>query len=79
MKIKKSVKLVILCTHPIQYYSPWFRYLAEQAPRLGLAPPDLPPPILKSRSAVDSFSASAGELGISDMGYGSRIRWKDDD
>ena len=29
-------KLAILCTHPIQYYSPWFRFLAEQAPRLGL-------------------------------------------
>jgi len=58
----KSYKLAIICTHPIQYYSPWFRHLAEQAPRLGLAPSDLPPPILKSRSAVDSFSASAGEL-----------------
>jgi glycosyltransferase involved in cell wall biosynthesis len=57
-----KTKLAIVCTHPIQYYSPWFRFLAEQAPRLGLAPSDLPPPILKSRSAVDSFSASAGEL-----------------
>jgi len=57
-----KTKLAIICTHPIQYYSPWFRSLAEQAPRLGLAPSDLPPPILKSRSAVDSFSASAGEL-----------------
>ena len=26
---KKSVKLAILCTHPIQYYAPWFRFLAE--------------------------------------------------
>ncbi|NBU71612.1 MAG: hypothetical protein EBS53_09195, partial [Bacteroidetes bacterium] len=32
----KSYKLAIVCTHPIQYYSPWFRFLAEQAPRLGL-------------------------------------------
>ena len=34
--IKRSVKLAVVCTHPIQYYSPWFRFLAEQAPRLGL-------------------------------------------
>ena len=34
--IKRSVKLAVVCTHPIQYYSPWFRHLAEQAPRLGL-------------------------------------------
>ena len=58
----QQVNLAVVLTHPIQYYSPWFRHLAEQAPRLGLAPSDLPPPILKSRSAVDSFSASAGEL-----------------
>jgi glycosyltransferase involved in cell wall biosynthesis len=29
MNVKKNVKLAILCTHPIQYYSPWFRFLAE--------------------------------------------------
>jgi glycosyltransferase involved in cell wall biosynthesis len=31
-----KTKLAIVSTHPIQYYSPWFRYLAEQAPRLRL-------------------------------------------
>jgi polar amino acid transport system ATP-binding protein len=31
-----KMKLAIISTHPIQYYSPWFRHLAEQAPRLGL-------------------------------------------
>jgi glycosyltransferase involved in cell wall biosynthesis len=31
-----KTKLAIVCTHPIQYYSPWFRFLAEQAPRLRL-------------------------------------------
>jgi hypothetical protein len=30
------VKLAIVSTHPIQYYSPWFRRLEEQAPRLRL-------------------------------------------
>ena len=30
------VKLGILCTHPIQYYSPWFRYLASETIRLRL-------------------------------------------
>ena len=34
---KKSVKLAILCTHPIQYYAPWFRYLAEQGAGLELS------------------------------------------
>ena len=29
MNVQKNVKLAILCTHPIQYYSPWFRFLAE--------------------------------------------------
>jgi glycosyltransferase involved in cell wall biosynthesis len=29
MKTKKSVKLAIVSTHAIQYYSPWFRFLAE--------------------------------------------------
>ena len=59
-----KTKLAIVSTHPIQYYSPWFRFLAEQAPRLRLrlAPSDLPPPILKSRSALNSLSASAEEL-----------------
>ena len=31
MKIKKSVKLAIVSTHPIQYFSPWFRYLQTTA------------------------------------------------
>jgi len=29
-------KLGIVSTHPIQYFSPWFRHLAEQGDRLGL-------------------------------------------
>jgi glycosyltransferase involved in cell wall biosynthesis len=29
------VKLAILCTHPIQYFSPWFRHLAEQGESLS--------------------------------------------
>lgn len=32
---KKSVKLAILCTHPIQYFSPWFRHLAKQGKSLS--------------------------------------------
>ena len=26
--LAQPVKLAIVCTHPIQYYSPWFRHLA---------------------------------------------------
>ena len=33
----KSYKLAIVCTHPIQYFSPWFRYLASEAVRLRLS------------------------------------------
>jgi glycosyltransferase involved in cell wall biosynthesis len=38
LKIKsgKSVKLAIVSTHPIQYFSPWFRYLASETDRLRL-------------------------------------------
>ena len=37
MVIQKNVKLAILCTHPIQYYAPWFRFLAKgQKPEDGI-------------------------------------------
>ena len=30
-----KIKLAIVSTHPIQYYSPWFRHLAEQGESLS--------------------------------------------
>ena len=39
-----------------------------------LAPSDLPPPILKSRSAVGGLSAGAGELRMEDLGLRSEDR-----
>jgi glycosyltransferase involved in cell wall biosynthesis len=31
-----SIRLTVVLTHPIQYYSPWFRYIAASAPELTL-------------------------------------------
>src|SRR5262249_28056108 len=30
------IKLTVVLTHPIQYYSPWFRYIAARAPEIDL-------------------------------------------
>jgi glycosyltransferase involved in cell wall biosynthesis len=30
------IRLTVLLTHPIQYYSPWFRHIAQSAPELAL-------------------------------------------
>ena len=78
MRIKKSVKLAIVSTHPIQYFSPWFRFLAggqkagsgkEQAGSgrigdCGLAPEH--PPLAQSQPAAGSKenSLTRKDLGI---------------
>jgi len=37
MRIKKNVKLAIVSTHAIQYFSPWFRFLAEGQKGYGIS------------------------------------------
>ena len=74
MKVKKSVKLAIVSTHPIQYYSPWFRHLAEQGESLseGLC-------LSKGQSSSFSFEVfyahkqtAKGQAGA---GFGVEFEW----
>jgi glycosyltransferase involved in cell wall biosynthesis len=32
----KKIRLTVVMTHPIQYYSPWFRFIASEVPELDL-------------------------------------------
>ena len=32
------VRLTVVMTHPVQYFSPWFRSIHESEPRLALSP-----------------------------------------
>jgi glycosyltransferase involved in cell wall biosynthesis len=32
----RAIRLTVLMTHPVQYYSPWFRYISQQVPDLKL-------------------------------------------
>jgi glycosyltransferase involved in cell wall biosynthesis len=34
--VKRTVKLSVVLTHPIQYYAPWFRHIAKNCPELDL-------------------------------------------
>ena len=36
MTTNRRVRLTVVMTHPIQYFSPWFRYIAQEAPELDL-------------------------------------------
>ena len=66
------MKLAIVSTHPIQYYSPWFRYLAEQGASLS-GPP--------SRKASQGFGFEVfyahrqTAKGQAEAGFGVEFEW----
>jgi glycosyltransferase involved in cell wall biosynthesis len=68
------VKLAILCTHPIQYYSPWFRHLAEQGESLSGS-------LSLSNEPQGSFSFEVlyahnqTAKGQADAGFGVEFEW----
>lgn len=35
--MKRSIRLAVVMTHPVQYFSPWFRHIAAHCPELELA------------------------------------------
>jgi glycosyltransferase involved in cell wall biosynthesis len=34
--MNKPIRLTVVMTHPVQYYSPWFRYITESCPAIDL-------------------------------------------
>ena len=66
------MKLAIVSTHPIQYYSPWFRFLAEQAPRLRLRLRDEEP----TEFSFEVFYAHRQTAkGQAEAGFGVEFEW----
>ena len=70
----KPIKLAVVSTHPIQYFSPWFRHLAEQAPRLGLG--------LRLGNAEDTkfsfevfYAHQQTAKGQAEAGFGVEFEW----
>ncbi len=68
----KSFKLAIVCTHPIQYYSPWFRFLAEQAPRLRLRLRDEEPTDFSFEVFYAHRQTAKGQA---EAGFGVEFEW----
>ncbi len=69
-----KIKLAIVSTHPIQYYSPWFRYLAEQGEslsgslRLSNAPQ-------KNFSFKVFYAHNQTAKGQAEAGFGVEFEW----
>jgi glycosyltransferase involved in cell wall biosynthesis len=73
-KQKNRNTLAIITTHPIQYYSPWFRHLAEQGAglglRLGLSNAE------KTNFGFEVFYAHQQTAkGQADAGFGVEFEW----
>ena len=68
------MRLAVVCTHPIQYYSPWFRYLAEQGASLSAS-------LSLSKAQASSFSLEVfyahrqTAKGQAEAGFGVEFDW----
>ena len=35
-RVDSAIRLTVVMTHPVQYYAPWFRHIAERCPAIDL-------------------------------------------
>ena len=69
-----KTKLAIVSTHPIQYFSPWFRHLAEQGESLSKS-------LSLSKAQASSFSFEGfyahkqTAKGQAEAGFGVEFEW----
>ena len=35
-RVASAIRLTVVMTHPVQYYAPWFRHIAERCPEIDL-------------------------------------------
>ena len=70
--MKSNAKLAIFSTHPIQYYSPWFRHLAEQGESLSGS-------LSKAQASSLSFEVFYAHKqtakGQAEAGFGVEFEW----
>jgi len=55
----RPIRLTIVMTHPVQYYAPWFRHIAQRCPELDL-------------TVLYATQPSAREQGV---GFGTSFEW----
>jgi glycosyltransferase involved in cell wall biosynthesis len=74
LKSGKGVKVAIVSTHPIQYYSPWFRHLAEQGESLSgsLSLSNAPQ---RNFSFELFYAHQQTAKGQADAGFGVEFEW----
>ena len=72
--MKQRVKLAIVSTHAIQYYSPWFRYLASEAVRLRLGLGLRNEPANNFQFEV-FYAHEQTAKGQADAGFGVEFEW----
>ena len=57
--MSRPIRLTVVLTHPVQYYSPWFRFIAARCPELAL-------------TVVYATEPSAEQQGV---GFGRPVTW----
>jgi glycosyltransferase involved in cell wall biosynthesis len=72
--LTSRIKLAIVSTHPIQYYSPWFRYLASEAVRLRLSLGLRNEPANELKFEV-FYAHRQTAKGQADAGFGVEFEW----
>ena len=66
------MKLAVVCTHPIQYFSPWFRYLASETDRLRLGLRNKP---AKEFQFEVFYAHKQTGKGQAEAGFGVEFEW----
>ena len=79
------LKVAVICTHPIQYYSPWFRFLAEGqkagSGRGQAGGPSFAPNLASSGGASEGlnfevfYAHQQTAKGQADAGFGVEFEW----